>query len=444
MSTDRLPPHSVELEQQVLGTLLDQPRKAVSEFLAITPNAGLYFYDIRHQAIFPALAEMIDAGRSVTTPSLYQWLSERKLAEDAGGVTYVGSLVDHATSLENLKDFCDQLRGLYIRRSLIAASVSISDAGYDERDAEAALATAEQSLLSIRTESQSSQEMTIKELVRASLDHFEECHKNKGKLRGLATGFYDLDHRLRGMKPGQIIVIAARPGSGKTSLALNIAERVACDDKIPVGIFSLEMTKEELTNRLISSRARIPSEVLDNGTISEADLPKLTVASGRVANSPLHIEDAGGLTITQLRARARRMAMRHHVQLLVVDYLQLMRGARRGENRNAEISEISNGLKALAKELRVPILALSQLNRECERDGREPRLSDLRDSGAVEQDADVVVFIHGTGTKEDAEPFPVNLVIRKHRNGAVGKVPLQFFRRWTRFESASREEDLDV
>jgi replicative DNA helicase len=210
------------------------------------------------------------------------------------------------------------------------------------------------------------------------------------------------------------------------------------DDETPVGVFSLEMTADELTSRLIAARARVPSDRIELGEIIESDKPKIANASSRIARAPLHICDEGGLTIAQLRARARRMAMRHGIKLLVVDYLQLMRG-RRQENRTVEITEISNGLKALAKELRLPVLALSQLNREVERDQkREPRLSDLRDSGSVEQDADIVCFLHPTEEAE-SEPMRVNLLIRKHRNGPTGKVPLLFFKRWTRFETVAQQ-----
>jgi replicative DNA helicase len=435
-TTDRLPPHSVELEQACLATLLETPRQAVSEFLSFAPRAGSYFYDPRHQMIFEALAAMIDQGKRVTLESLSTWLRERKQLEEIGGVTYLGEILNHATSFENLKDFTNDLRGFYIRRCLIQASVGICEAGYDQ-DAETALGRSEQALIDIRNEANTREEQRIRELILASMERFENAQGSGGKaFHGLPTGFYDLDSRLRGLRPGQLITIAARPAQGKTSLMLNVVERVGIDDGIPAGVFSLEMTSEELAQRLICARARVPGEQFDSGNVSEVEHSRIAAACSRIAASPLHFCDEGGLTITQLRSKARRMVLRHHIKLLAVDYIQLLKGTRR-ETRTVEITEVSNGLKALAKELALPVIALSQLNRDVERDGsREPRLSDLRDSGSVEQDSDIVMFIHTTEDTE-RESYPVSLLVRKHRNGPTGKVPLMFFKKFTRFESAA-------
>jgi replicative DNA helicase len=299
-----------------------------------------------------------------------------------------------------------------------------------------------------------SQTSTIKDLVKKAINTIEDFHQRQGMLTGVGTGFTDLDKMTSGFHAGEMIVIAARPSMGKTSLAMNIAEHVALDLRLPVGVFSLEMTSESLVLRMLCSRSRVNLRNVRDGFLAERDFPKLTGAAGKLANAPLFIDDTSGLSILQLRAKARRMHQQYDIKLFVIDYLQLLHStARRAENRQQEIADISNGIKSLAKELDVPVIVLSQLNRELEREkNRKPRLSDLRESGAIEQDADVVGLLYKPSSDEDEsgvappeeDAVPVNLLIAKQRNGPTGDVSLTFLKSYTRFESAAKVSDEDV
>jgi replicative DNA helicase len=302
-----------------------------------------------------------------------------------------------------------------------------------------------------------SQINTIKDLVYRAINTIEDYHQRQGKLTGLPTGFIDLDKLTTGMHPGEMIVIAARPSVGKTSLAMNIAEHVAIDNNIPVGVFSLEMTADSLVLRMLCSRSRVNLRNVRDGFLAERDFPKLTLNAGKLAGAPIFIDDSSGLSILQLRAKARRMFQQYGIKLFVIDYLQLLHSAsKRVENRQQEIADISGGIKALAKELNVPVIVLSQLNREVEKEkGRAPRLSDLRESGSIEQDADLVGLLYKPASKSDddesggaSEPedaIPVNLLIAKQRNGpAQVDVHLTFLKTFTRFESAAKIQDDDV
>jgi replicative DNA helicase len=294
----------------------------------------------------------------------------------------------------------------------------------------------------------------MKELVHRAILRIEDFHQRQGATTGLSTGFADLDKMTSGLHPGEMVVIAARPSMGKTSLAMNIAEHVAVELNQPVGVFSLEMTSDSLVLRMLCSRARVNLRSIREGFIAERDFSKLTFAAGKLSSSPLFIDDTSALSILQLRAKARRMHQQHGVKLFVVDYLQLLHStARRAENRQQEIADISNGIKALAKELNVPVIVLSQLNRELEKDkNRKPRLSDLRESGSIEQDADLVGLLYKASASEDedgqpaeeSEGLPVNLLIAKQRNGPTGDVALTFLKGYTRFESAAKFSDADV
>ena len=290
------------------------------------------------------------------------------------------------------------------------------------------------------------------DLVHTAINTIEDFHKRQGMLTGIGTGFVDFDKMTSGFHEGEMIVIAARPSMGKTSLAMNIAEHVSLDLKLPVGVFSLEMTAESLVLRMLCSRSRVNLRSVRDGFLAERDFPKLTGAAGKLANAPLFIDDTPGLSILQLRAKARRMAQQFGIKLFVIDYLQLLHStARRAENRQQEIADISNGVKSLAKELRVPVIVLSQLNREMEKEkNRKPRMSDLRESGAIEQDADLIAMLYkpsveddeGGGQEQDA--VPVNLLIAKQRNGPTGDVNLTFLKSITRFESAAKIHGDDI
>jgi replicative DNA helicase len=455
---DRLPPHSPEAEQGVLGCALLSPNECLGECIEKFKQGAEVFYDLRHQTIFGALAEMYDRREAIDVITLQQQLKDKQLLEAVGGIAYLASLPDAVPSAANLSYYLDIVQEKFLLRKMIQTCTDVVGRVYDyEGEVDALMDEVERDILRISESRVQGQSLTIKDLVRKAINTVEDFHQRQGMLTGVGTGFTDLDRMTSGLHPGEMTVIAARPSMGKTSLAMNIAESVAIDQHLPVGVFSLEMTAESLVLRMLCSRARVNLRNVREGFLAERDFPKLTGTAGKLANAPLFIDDSSGLSILQLRAKARRMAQQHGVKLFVVDYLQLLHStSRRAENRQQEITDISGGLKALAKELNVPVIVLSQLNREPEKreGGAKPRLSDLRESGAIEQDADVVGLLYkpGKGAGEDEEggageepeAEPVNLLIAKQRNGPTGDVKLTFLRQITRFESAAKVSDDDV
>jgi replicative DNA helicase len=454
---DRLPPHSPEAEQGVLGCILLSPHDCLGECIEKFKEGGEVFYDLRHQTIYGALVEMYDQRAAIDVITLQQRLKDKQLLEEVGGIAYLAALPDVVPSAANLSYYLDIVQEKYLLRRMIHTCTEVVGRVYDyEGEVDALMDEVERDILRISESRVQSHTSAIKDLVKKAINTIEDFHQRQGMLTGVGTGFTDLDKMTSGLHGGEMIVIAARPSMGKTSLAMNIAEHVAIDQRLPVGVFSLEMTAESLVLRILCSRSRVNLRNVRDGFLAERDFPKLTGAAGKLAGAPLFIDDSSGLSILQLRAKARRMAQQHGVKLFVVDYLQLLHStARRAENRQQEIADISNGIKSLAKELNVPVIVLSQLNRDIEREkGRPPRLSDLRESGAIEQDADVVGLLYrpkdgddedaseGAGGEHDA--LPVNLLIAKQRNGPTGEVNLTFLKSYTRFEAAAKVSDDDM
>jgi replicative DNA helicase len=454
---DRLPPHSPEAEQGVLGCVLLSPNDCMGECIEKFKGGEEIFYDLRHQTIYTALAEMYDRREAIDVITLQQHLKNKQLLDEVGGIAYLAALPDTVPSAANLKYYLDIVQEKHLLRKMIHTCTDVVGRVYGhEGDVDALMDEVERDILRISESRVQSQTTTIKDLVHRAINTIEKFHQGQGQLTGVGTGFPDLDKMTSGLHGGEMIVIAARPSMGKTSLAMNIAEHVALEQGLPVGVFSLEMTSESLVLRMLCSRSRVNLRNVREGFLAERDFPKLTGSAGKLAKAPLFIDDSSGLSILQLRAKARRMAQQYGVKLFVVDYLQLLHStSRRAENRQQEISDISSGIKSLAKELNVPVVVLSQLNREIEREkGRPPRLSDLRESGAIEQDADVVGLLYkpksgseedeagGGGAEEDA--VPVNLLLAKQRNGPTGDVELTFLKSYTRFESKAKVSDEDV
>jgi replicative DNA helicase len=453
---DRLPPHAPDMERGVLGCVLVSPNDCMGECLEKLKDGKEVFYDLRHQTIFETLVAMFDTREGIDLITLQQRLKDRQLLDQVGGIAYLSQLQDAVPSAANLSYYIDIVREKYLLRKMIQTCTEVVGRVYDyEGEVDALLDEVERDVLRISESRVQGSVVTTKELVGKAIGTIENYFSRKGALNGLGTGFADLDRMTDGLHGSEMIVIAARPSMGKTSLAMNMAEHVVLELKLPAAVFSLEMSAESLILRMMCSIARVNLRSIREGFMSESDFPKLTNAAGRLANAPLFIDDSAGLSILQLRARARRLHQQHGVKLFVVDYLQLLHStARRAqENRQQEISDISSGLKALAKELKVPVLVLSQLNRELERDkSRKPRLSDLRESGAIEQDADVVGLLYKPNagedddgnTTEEPDGLPVNLLIAKQRNGPTGDVNLTFLKSYTRFESAAKVSDEDV
>jgi replicative DNA helicase len=453
---DRLPPHSPEAEQGVLGCIMVSPNDCMGVCIEKLKGGAETFYDLRHQTIFSALAEMYDAREAIDLITLQQRLKNKQLLDEVGGLTYLASLPDMVPSSANLEYYLEIVREKFLLRKMIQTCTEVVGRVYDyEGEVDTLLDEVEKEVLRINESRVQDNAVTVKDLVKKAIVTIEEYHKRQGALTGLATGFSDLDKMTSGLHAGEMIVVAARPSMGKTSLAMNIAEHVALEVRLPVGVFSLEMSADSLVLRMLCSRSRVNMRNVRDGFLAERDFPKLTGAAGKLANAPLFIDDSSGLSILQLRAKARRMHQQYGIKLFVIDYLQLLHSTARKatENRQQEIADISNGIKSLAKELKVPVIVLSQLNRELEKDkNRKPRLSDLRESGAIEQDADLVGLLYRPSSGDDDEnaapaddeAVPVNLLIAKQRNGPTGDVHLTFLKSFTRFESAAKVSDEDV
>jgi replicative DNA helicase len=452
-NVDRLPPNSPEAEQGMLGCIMLSPNDCMGQCIERFKGNVEVLYDLRNQTIFGSLLEMYDRREAIDIITVQQRLKDKHLLDEVGGLTYLATLSDLVPSAANLSYYMDIVQEKFLLRRMIQVCSSIVGRVYEfEGEVDQLMDEVERDVLRISESRVQEDTDTIKQLVNQAITTIEQFHARQGQLSGIATGFIDLDKMTSGLHPGEMVVIAARPSLGKTSLAMNVAEHAAIDQKLPVGVFSLEMTAESLVLRMLCSRARVNLRNIRDGFLAEQDFVKLTTAAGTLSRAPLFIDDTSGLSILQLRAKARRLQQQHGIKLFVVDYLQLLHStARRAENRQQEIADISNGIKALAKELKVPIIVLSQLNRDFEKDkSRKPNLSDLRESGAIEQDADLVGLLYRADpedptkrreSEDDAlsqDTVPINLLVAKQRNGPTGDVHLTFLRSITRFENAAK------
>ena len=453
---DRLPPHSHEAEQGVLGCILLAPNDCLGQCIEKLKAGPEVFYDLRHQTIYEALIAMYDKRDPIDIIMLQQRLKDRGLLDQIGGIPYLNALQDSVPSAANLTYYLDIVEEKSLLRKMIHTCTDVVGRVYDfDGEVDELLDEVERDILRMSESRSGGTIEPVKSLVNKAIGMVENYFNRQGTLGGLASGFAELDRMTDGMHGGEMIIIAARPSMGKTSLAMNIAESVVLNQKLPVGVFSLEMTAESLVLRMLCSNARVNLRNIREGFMSESDFPKLTSSAGKMSSAPLYIDDSPGLSILQLRTRARRMWQQHGIKLFVIDYLQLLHSTSRRaqENRQQEIAEISSGIKALAKELKIPIIVLAQLNREMEKDkSRKPRLSDLRESGSIEQDADLVGLLYKPASDDDDAPqtedspdgIPVNLLIAKQRNGPTGDVQLTFLKPYTRFETAAKVSDEDI
>src|SRR6266581_4711244 len=442
----RTPPHSVEAEQGVLGSMLISPRETIAE--CVEKINEEYFYIPAHQTIYNVLVDLWNAGQAIDLITFTQVLRDRNILESVGGAAFVTSLFTFVPTAANVQYYLEIVRDKYIFREIISAATESVRRAYEEQDeVNNLLDEVEQRIFAVGEDRFKGQMLSMKEQVMSTLESIEKLFENKGAITGVSTGFRDLDKLTSGLHPSEMIVIAARPSMGKTALAMNIAEHAAIEVKLPVAIFSLEMSAQQLVQRMLCSRARVNLAKTRDGFLGEADFPKLTHAASKLAEAKIFIDDSAGLTILELRAKARRLKAQQNVQLIIVDYLQLLRSTSRRaqDNRQLEISEISAGLKGLAKELKIPIIVVAQLNRQPEqRSGGKPRLSDLRESGSIEQDADLVgLLVRPEIYEEDEEARAekageAELIIAKQRNGPVGEISLTFLKEFTRFEDRAR------
>lgn len=443
----RSPPYSLEAEQGVLGSMLVSPSNVIAECVEAIGEEDYFFHPV-HTTIYHLLVEMWNIQEAIDLITFTQRLRDKNLLEQIGGPAYVTHLFTFVPTAANVKFYLNIVREKYILRRIIAACTVGAGRAYDEQDqVDPLLDEVEQSIFAIGEARFKAQLQSMKDQVMAAIEAIENLYERKGGITGISTGFIEFDRMTSGMHPSEMIVIAARPSMGKTALAMNIAEHVAINEKLPVGVFSLEMSSQQLIQRLLCSRARVNLQKVRDGFLAERDFPSLTAAASKLAEAKIFIDDSAGLSILELRAKARRLKAQQDVQLIIVDYLQLLRSTSRRaqDNRQLEISEISAGLKGLAKELKIPIIVVAQLNRQPEaRSGGQPRLSDLRESGSIEQDADLVgLLVRPEIYEEDEEARAekageAELIIAKQRNGPVGEIPLTFLKEFTRFEDRAR------
>src|SRR6266403_1628652 len=446
----RTPPNSVEAEQGVLGSMLISPRDTIAE--CVEKINEEYFYVPAHQTIYTVLVELWNAGQAIDLITFTQVLRDRNLLESLGGASFVTGLFTFVPTAANVQYYLDIVRDKYILREIIAAATESVRRAYEEQDeVNNLLDEVEQRIFAVGEDRFKGQMLSMKDQVMEAIESIEKLYERKGGITGISTGFVEFDRMTSGLHPSEMIVIAARPSMGKTALAMNIAEHVAINEKLPVGVFGLEMSSQQLVQRLLCSRARVNLQKVRDGFLGERDFPSLTAAASKLAEARIFIDDSASLSILELRAKARRLKAQQDVRLIIVDYLQLLRSTSRRaqDNRQLEISEISAGLKGLAKELKIPIIVVAQLNRNPEiRTGSGkgiPRLADLRESGSIEQDADLVGLLvreeyYADSDEERTElEGKAELIIAKQRNGPIGQVKLTFLKDFTRFEDRAEE-----
>jgi len=436
----RIPPQNIESEKALLGSIMLRP-EAMHEIIDTVSSDS--FYSERHRDIYRTMFELHGKREPIDLLSLSSRLNEKKQLENVGGRTYLTELVSAVPSSTNVKHYAGIIQKKYILRNLIDASDFIGDLGFDEEnDLDELLDRAEKKIFGITGLTMSQKFIPLKSSLEEAWERLDRLHKSDEKIRGVPTGFRELDTLLSGLQKSDLIILASRPSMGKTSLALDIARLAACNHNIPVGIFSLEMSSHQLVDRMLAAESRVDAWKLRTGNLKTDDeFLKIQTALDKLSQAPIFIDDTPSNSILQMRSTARKLKREHGLGLLIADYLQLMTTARSYDSMVAQVTEISRGLKGLARELDVPILALSQLSRAIEQRRDRPRLSDLRDSGSIEQDADVVMFIHREDKyKDDAEKTNIaEILVAKHRNGPTGKVKLYFDEKRVTFLSLEKE-----
>jgi len=431
---DKIPPQALEAEQAVLGAML-LSREAIDAAAELLVDR--FFYRPAHRKIFKAIIDLYDKGEPADLLTVSHELTSRDQLEDVGGRTYLAGLTEATPSIANIEHHANIVLEKATLNSLIESANAILSRVYDQtQNVDDLLDSAEQEIFSIKESKLKGAFTPLGEILPGTFQAIEQYSQREGFLTGVPSGWQPLDELTSGFQKSDLIVIACRPSVGKTSFSLNVAEHLAVDKKIPVVIFSLEMSKEQLAQRLLCSRARISSHLMRTGRLADDQWTNLSIAVGPLSEAPIFIDDTPSMTVLEMRAKARRLKTRENIGLVVIDYLQLIQGPRNVESRQQEISFISRSLKAMARELQVPVIALSQLSRQVEMRGKDakPQLSDLRESGAIEQDADVVIFIHRPRDEDGHWGPEAEILLAKQRNGPTGRIDLAFVKDYARFE----------
>jgi replicative DNA helicase len=441
LSSHKIPPQNLEAEQSVLGGILIE-NQAINKVMEIlTPDD---FYRDGHRKIYAALIDLSERDEPADLITITNELRKKDQLDAIGGASYLASLIDSVPTAANIEYYARIVREKAVLRKLIETSTEIITQSYQDRgDVENFLDEAEKAIFEISERRVRPAFYSIREVVKDSLDTISRLYEKKELITGIPSGFKELDKMTAGFQPSDLVIVAGRPSMGKTAFCLNVAQYAAIERKTTIAIFSLEMSKEQLVLRMLCSQSQVEGTRLRTGFLHESDWTKLTLAAGTLYEAPIFIDDTAALSVLELRAKARRLKADHRLGLLVIDYLQLMKGRARVESRQQEISEISRSLKALAKELNIPIIAVSQLSRKTEeRTGNRPQLSDLRESGAIEQDADVILFLFREEiyNRQEENQGKAELIIGKQRNGPIGKVDLAFIDRFTTFKDLYKGE----
>lgn len=440
----RVPPHSIEAEQSVVGSMLmdKDAITVVSEIIC-----GDDFYQTAYGVIFDSVVELFNEGKPADLITLQNRLKEKDVPEEISSLEFVRDLVTAVPTSANVKYYAEIVAEKATLRKLIKMNEEIANECYLAKEpVEAIMERTEKKVFDLIQNRNNGEYVPIKQVVLNALEKIEKASKSKGTVTGIPTGFIDLDYKTSGLQPSDLILVAARPSMGKTAFVLNIAQHVAFKQNRAVAIFSLEMSKEQLVNRLFSLESYVDAQLLRTGNLKDSDWEKLIEGAGTIGRSNLIIDDTPGISISEMRSKCRKYKIEHNLELIIIDYLQLMSGSvgRRSESRQQEISDISRSLKALARELGVPVIALSQLSRAVEqRPDHRPMLSDLRESGAIEQDADVVMFIYRDDYyhKDTEHVNEAEIIIAKQRNGPIGTVTLTWLPQYTKFANSQRKVD---